>query len=453
MPDRERSREELLEEIKNLQNRVENLEEAVTLHGRVENILGESENLMHLVFDFSPSCVFVKDDRGRFILVNKRMAKLYRTIPAMMLGKTDEDFAGLLKKEHKEICNFSEEESKTADSAGLGVIAEEYFTFPNGTIKVFQTTKIPLTVKDKTVYLLGVSADITERKRIEDKLTLAYSELKRTNIQLVQSEKMAGIGQLAAGVAHEINNPLFFVITNLELLKQHMNIFLKVISDVKLVINRLYSENKEKFAGVKEFFEDAVKKIEIEPLKKELYEIVSDSIEGAARIKKIVESLRAISHPGMQEFQYADVNDLLEKSLTIVWGELKQKCDVTKDFQKVPKILCDPGGLSQVFVNIFMNAFQAMEDGKRGDIIIKTYPSDENIIIKISDTGKGIAPEQINRIFDPFFTTKPVGKGTGLGLSIVYNIINKHNGIITVSSELGKGTTFVIKLPAKSYDR
>ncbi|MGQ9570976.1 MAG: sensor histidine kinase [Thermodesulfovibrionales bacterium] len=183
----------------------------------------------------------------------------------------------------------------------------------------------------------------------------------------------------------------------------------------------------------------------IEYMMEDVHDLIKESIEGAERVKRIVQDLKSFSRVDEAEFKMADINEGLESTINIVWNELKYKVTLKKDYGDIPLTKCNPGQLSQVFMNILVNSAQSIE--KKGEILVKTWHKDEDIYISISDTGCGIPREYIKRIFEPFFTTKEVGKGTGLGLSIAYDIVKKHKGEIIVQSEIGKGTTFIIKIP------
>ncbi|GAI89137.1 unnamed protein product, partial [marine sediment metagenome] len=176
--------------------------------------------------------------------------------------------------------------------------------------------------------------------------------------------------------------------------------------------------------------------------------LIKESQEGTERIKKIVIDLKDFAHPGEQELKYANINENLDSTLNIVWNELKYKATVTKDYGELPEVRCYPQQINQVFMNILVNAAQAIE--KQGEIRIATRAVDGYVEIEISDTGVGIPKQDLSKVFDPFFTTKDVGKGTGLGLNMAYNIIQKHKGTIDVESEVGKGTTFIIRIPVET---
>jgi PAS domain S-box-containing protein len=309
---------------------------------------------------------------------------------------------------------------------------------------------------------VGINRDITERKivdseksRLLEETKNTLKELKKTQSYLLQSEKMASVGQLAAGVAHEINNPTGFVNSNLNSLSKYSNKLLELMRRYDEVLASLKDNSSKEVASFYEEMDELKKKLKIDFIMKDFQKVIADSLNGTQRIKKIVADLKNFSRVDQEEFKTANINEGIESTLNVVWNELKYKCTVEKEYGDLPQIYCNLGQLNQVFVNLLINAAQAIEE--KGVITISTrylngQSADNNkeqdyIEIKISDTGRGIPDDKLNRIFDPFFTTKDVGKGTGLGLSIAYDIIQKHKGKIEVGSEVGKGTTFTIKLP------
>jgi two-component system NtrC family sensor kinase len=313
----------------------------------------------------------------------------------------------------------------------------------------------------------GSARDITEAKRAEEKLK-GYSqnlekmveertaELKKTltdlqNAQsrLLQSEKMASIGQLAAGVAHEINNPVGFVKSNLGTMNEYREDLLKLVDHYQILEATVARQKDIGGNGALQKALENIKKIEDEIdlsfILDDYKNVISESLEGMARVEKIVSDLKSFAHVDKAELEHANINEGIESTLNIVWNEIKYKAEVIKDLGDIPLVKCYPQRLNQVFMNILVNAVQAIED--KGEIRITTRADNGYIEIRISDTGMGIPPEVLPKIFDPFFTTKEVGKGTGLGLNMAYNIIQKHEGIIDVESEVGRGTTFIIRIP------
>jgi signal transduction histidine kinase len=269
-------------------------------------------------------------------------------------------------------------------------------------------------------------------------LGTAHAKLKEMSSQLLQSEKMASIGQLAAGVAHEINNPIGFINSNLGTLKKYINNLLQLLEAYGTLEAVAPAELRQQI-------EEAKRKVDLEFLREDIVGLIAESVEGAGRVQRIVKALRDFSHPGESEWQEADVHAGLESTLGVAWNEIKYKAEVIRDYGELPSVECLPSQLNQVFLNLLVNAAQAI--GERGQITLRTRHEDDWVSIAISDTGSGIAPAIRKRVFDPFFTTKPVGKGTGLGLSLAYGIITKHGGRIDVESELGKGSTFTVRLP------
>lgn len=293
------------------------------------------------------------------------------------------------------------------------------------------------TLDEKTKNLLNADWELKEKS----------SELNKLQVQLIQQEKLASLGQLAAGVAHEINNPIGFIMSNInsfgEYVSSFKQFFLKY-AELELCIRELDDKNTlKKLTEVQEM----KLKSDIDFILKDIENLINESKEGSVRIKEIVQNLKSFARLDESQMKESDLNEGLEATLKILWNELKYKCEVTKNYGKLPMLYCYPGQLNQVFLNLLVNSAQAIPE--HGKIHIETNSDDSHILIKISDTGTGITKENLKKIFDPFFTTKPVGKGTGLGLSISFGIIQKHDGTIEVESEPGKGTTFTIKLPVK----
>lgn len=275
-------------------------------------------------------------------------------------------------------------------------------------------------------------SDIEQRIEAEKKLRVANEDLVATQGQLLQSEKMAAIGQLAAGVAHEINNPIGFVNSNLGTLKKYIHQLLGVIDAYR--------------QGDPESIKRACHEAEIDYLREDLPALLAESLEGLGRVAKIVQDLKEYSHVNDEGRHSADLNAALESTLNVVWHELKYKAEVVRELREIPLVECFPAQINQVFTNLLINAAQAIPE--RGKIFVRSRQEGESVVFEIEDTGIGMNDDVKRRIFNPFFTTKPVGKGTGLGLSISYDIIAKqHGGKLEVNSEPGQGACFKIVLP------
>jgi len=283
--------------------------------------------------------------------------------------------------------------------------------------------------------------DRTEARRITKDLEQAHAELKMTQAQMLQSEKMAAIGQLAAGVAHEINNPISFVKSNLMTLGRYVNQLAAFIAKQEEAITQLGGDRAP------DVLAQLRKQSKLEFILEDVADVQNESLEGIERVRKIVQDLKSFSRVDQADRQRVDLNECIESALSIVFNELKFKATIEKDLAQLPKILCYPQQINQVLLNLLINAGDAIQE--TGIIRTKSWQEGALLCLSISDTGSGIAAENLSRVFDPFFTTKEVGKGTGLGLSISYDIIKKHGGEMRVESRLGHGTTFTLLLPQK----
>jgi PAS domain S-box-containing protein len=284
---------------------------------------------------------------------------------------------------------------------------------------------------------------ISEKNR---ELTAKNLELEQASAQLIQSEKMASIGQLAAGVAHEINNPMGYVNSNLNLLKTYREDLARMFQAYRDLELNLEQQNLDPATAAKlELVRRLDQKIKLDEILSDLKDMIAESIEGAERVTQIVKNLKDFSHPESGRRQQINLHDALESTLNIVWNEIKYKAELVKDYGDLPPIVCYPQELKQVFMNLLVNASQAIPE--RGEIRVQTRRQGDWVNVEIRDNGVGIPPENLPRIFDPFFTTKEVGHGTGLGLAISYSIVNKHGGRILVESEPGRGAAFTVQLP------
>ncbi|UII72623.1 ATP-binding protein [Pseudomonas sp. HN11] len=289
-----------------------------------------------------------------------------------------------------------------------------------------QTTHLEQLVEQRTQAL---QMEIDERKHLES--------------QLVQSEKLASLGQLAAGVAHEINNPVGFISSNLSTLEGYFNQLQQMLDAYQRAEALMTpAEQSEQLKAMRVG-------LELDFLKEDIPVLIKESKEGIDRVVQIVKDLKNFSRvDNEQTWQFANLQQGIDSTLNIVASELKYKADVVKHYSALPEIECLASQLNQVVMNLVINAAQAMGP-ERGTITISNGVDGENVWLEVADNGCGIAPQTLQKIFDPFFTTKPVGEGTGLGLSLSYGIVKKHRGDISVSSELGKGTTFRVVLPIR----
>lgn len=287
---------------------------------------------------------------------------------------------------------------------------------------------------------------LVELSRRNDALTALNETLRHTQEQLVQSEKLASIGQLAAGVAHEINNPVGYVFSNFGSLERYLDDLFRMLAAYEAAEARLAGTPEgEQLAALRE-------EIELDYLKEDVPTLMAESREGIARVRKIVQDLKDFSHvDARREWEWTDLHKGLDSTLNIVNNEIKYKADVVKEYGRLPEVRCLPSELNQVFMNLLVNAAQAI-DKPRGTIHVRTGVDAEQVWIEIEDDGCGMGADTLSRIFDPFFTTKPVGKGTGLGLSLSYGIVKKHGGRIEVTSEPGHGTRFRVTLPVRHED-
>jgi len=305
----------------------------------------------------------------------------------------------------------------------------------------------------KTAYASEKKARLLAEKLLEDKTRDLYdsvlhlegiaSELKTTQAQLIQSEKMSSLGQLTAGIAHEINNPIAYSYSNLVCLSEN-------ISEIFKLDKIIQGHNVEKgnANAVLEQYQTIRQEIDADYLIADTPNLLVDTLEGIERVKIIVNNLKNISYKGDDALITCNINDCINDCLKVVDNELKYSMDIKLELADCDNILGQPYDLNQVFINLFINASHACESN--GVLTIKTVQEKNNIIIYITDNGKGISQENILKVFDPFYTTKPVGEGTGLGLPISHGIIEKHRGKIEVHSEVNVGTCFTITLPLAS---
>lgn len=291
-----------------------------------------------------------------------------------------------------------------------------------------------------------LSLEVQERELAEQHLEKAYHDLKSMQNQLFQREKMASIGQLAAGVAHEINNPVGFICNNMDILSQYVDGYRRVLKIVENIKGHADVGDLGRIKLSVEELRALEAEIKLDFINEDVAKLVGHSNRGLERIRKIVMDLRTFSHADSEEVKESvKIENVIEGILSIVQSELKAKAELIKEYGDTPPVLCNSQRIGQVLINILVNATQAIKEN--GKITVKTYTQGQFVCVDISDTGCGIPPENMKRLFDPFFTTKPVGQGTGLGLSVSYETVKKQGGEIRVSSTMGEGSTFTLMFP------
>lgn len=400
--------------------------------------------------------ILVTDEKQKRVLINQQIIKLF-ALPQHLVE--NEDGKPLLRYIADKVKNpeqfikkvsflYSHRNEKSRDE----------LEFKNG--MTFDGYSSPVVSKDGKYFgRIWTFRDISYRKKAESTTVLAYSRVVQTNrelremqSQLVQTEKLASIGQLAAGIAHEMNNPVGFVASNFETLEGYVTKFESLMLIHENLLKEVKSVGSESLRKKAEMVESTRNNMKMDFVLADIQQLCKDSKDGLHRVTGIIQSLRdfsRIDQPGA--FSEYKINEGILATLVVVGNEIKYHCDVKTELGEVPAVTCNPGQINQVMLNIIVNASQAVTSQERqgmGNITIKTYATDKHVVCEISDDGPGIPKELFTKIFDPFFTTKPVGKGTGLGLSVSYDIIvNKHKGKLLVDSVVGKGATFTIKLP------
>jgi PAS domain S-box-containing protein len=328
--------------------------------------------------------------------------------------------------------------------------AETVLTRPSGRIIPIGISCAPMSDRDGTpLGAVAIFQDLTEIKQLQR--------------QVLQTEKMASIGQLAAGVAHEINNPMGFIHANLCQMSEYLDDLAKVwekMETLRKAVEEVHPPEPsvpEEIQRATSELDAVIEKVEADFLISDFGKAVRESLEGSERIRHIVQDLRAFSHQDTAELVESDLNQCLDSTANIVWTMMKHSVSLTKQYDELPPVHCFPMQLKQVFMNLIVNAYQAIEargagDEVRGEIHLRTELRENAVAILVKDNGTGIAPDALDRIFDPFFTTKEVGVGTGLGLSTSFNIVRRHGGAIRAESVEGQGTTFEVLLPLDAFE-
>lgn len=386
-------------------------------HFRVRSARSGSEALAAINAGSLPNLilldVMMPDMDGYAVLAKLRESPAYRGVPVIFVTALD---------------------SREDEQRGLELGAADYITKPISPAIVLARVRAQIDAK--------AARDLLKKANLQlvHQVVEGVHALEQAHLQLLQSDKMAAIGQLAAGVAHEINNPIAFVGSNLGSLNGYLQDLFSIIAAYEKGSTLTASDDP---------FDEARRlrrEFDYDHLKQDVADLLRESRGGLERVRKIVLDLKNFSRVDKPDWEWSDVHECLDSTLNIVWNELKYHCTVTRNYGSLPQIRCLPSQLNQVFMNLLVNAGQAIEGN--GEITITTEcVGDAAVRVKISDTGAGIEPQALASVFNPFFTTKPIGKGTGLGLSLTWGIVERHGGKIEASSEPGKGATFTVTLP------
>jgi PAS domain S-box-containing protein len=430
---------------------------------RNQEIIRENMEKYQVLLKDIKDAYFEVDVLGQFIVINNAMCNDLGYGPEELIGETylklvDEEGSRKLQKA-VEILYKNDEPVNFLDMVA---------TKKDGTRIIYEALLSVIKETDGVVVgFRGVGRDVTRRRQMEEELKnnqeelikknkeideskqgvqlalaelkKAHEELKSSQLKILQQEKMASIGQLAAGVAHELNNPMSFISSNLGTLDKYVN---RLSDFIRMQAESLESVKDD---AIIRKIDEKRKELKLDYLLEDVKILLKESLDGSDRVKRIVSELNSFSRMDEEEYKKANINECIESAITIVWNELKYKSTLKKEYGELPPIKCYPRQMNQIFVNLLINAVNSIAD--KGVITIKTWHKDGFVWMEVSDSGVGIPRQNLVRIFEPFFTTKEAGKGTGLGLSISYEIVQRHKGEITVESEIGKGTTFTIKIP------
>lgn len=400
----------------------------------------------------SPASIVITDTSGAIVYVNPKFCELTGYTPEEVLGKNPRFLkSGLTAPEvYRDLWQTI--------TAGREWIGELHNKTKNGELFWELAHISPITDQNGTItHFVAVKEDITERKNIDSlrthleeqlrarnaELEQSIEQVKRMQSGLIQSEKMASLGLLTAGIAHEINNPLAYISSNLNRFSEYFNDSITLLERWKKFAEeaRLQDTHPSELAELQAEEEQ----VDVPFIKTDFTNLMQHAREGIDRIRSIVDQLRGFSHMSSEITDDVSVERALDDTVILAWNEIKYKATVEREYGNIPPVRCSAGELKQVFVNLLVNAAHAIET--KGTITLRTALRDGLAVVEIEDTGCGIPPENLKRIFDPFFTTKTVGKGTGLGLWISTTIIQKYGGTINVESTVGKGTKFTIQLP------
>ncbi|AGA28853.1 PAS domain S-box protein [Singulisphaera acidiphila] len=427
----------------------------VSARKEAEEALRESQEQLQAILDNSTAVIYVKDSEGRYILVNQWYETLFKLPRDWIIGKTDHE---IFPREQADVVRANDREVLCK---GKPIAFEEVIPHDEG-LHTYISNKFPLRTSSGSPWAVGgISSDITDRKRTEEQLLRqnellleavrserqAHDALKRAESQLVHAEKLTALGQLVAGVAHEINNPLAFVTSDVSVLKREVGHLRDLLTLCLEASDTLAVHRPELLAKIRELSE----RVDLPFMLENLDGLLNRSSEGLRRIRQIVKDLRDFARLDERDFKDVNLNEGIASTVNIIRGRARTKgVELTTDLTPLPTVACYPGELNQVLLNLLSNAIDATDPG--GRVTVRTHAVENGVEIQVADTGKGIDPVIRHKIFDPFFTTKPVGEGTGLGLSVSYGIVRSHGGTIDVESEPGQGATFIVRLPLKAAE-
>jgi PAS domain S-box-containing protein len=409
---------------------------AIRERGATERRIRDLERYNENVIQNMNSAVLVFDPEGRVTSCNTPAGQILGQPVEALIGKQVRDWF--------------------PDGSGEGIVAR---TLAEG-IR-FKGAESVITRPDGSVTPVGISCAPISGVKGELRGAVAtfqdLTELRHLQRQVLQTEKMASIGQLAAGVAHEINNPMGFIHANLFQMAEYIADLRRVWSHVEQLQKCVEQGDPDVGQDASERLALLVEEVDVDFVLGDLRKAIRESQEGSERIRHIVNDLRDFSHQDTGERVLSNINQCLDSTANIVWPMMKHLVILEKQYQDLPALNCYPMQLKQVFMNLLVNAYQAIEEklgggGETGRIELRTEHRGDQVVVTVADSGVGVSPENLDRIFDPFFTTKKVGAGTGLGLSTSYSIVQRHGGAIRVESRPGTGTTFRVLLPVDEDD-
>lgn len=415
-----------------------------------------------VLMDSIPDYIYFKNRASRFIRINRSMARLFNlSSPEEAVGLTDHDFFG---EPHAGLAFATEQEIVRTGTPVINL--EEQETWPDGRVTWVSTCKMPMYNADGQITgIIGISKNITKRKTAElalierskqltdlnVSLKNEMNERKNLEIQLIQAQKLESLGQLAAGLAHEINTPIQYLGDNCKFLSESFDALKKILAEYNCLLTQ--AAFCDHLKPVVRKVEQLAKELDIEFLSQEIPGAIAQSINGLDRVTQIIRAMKEFSHPGSPDKSPVNLNRSIENTLMVCRNEYKYVADVVTDFSAdLPPVYCLAGEINQAVLNLVVNAAHAIADAKRdwgnGLIKVSTQLDGDSAEIRVQDNGTGISKAIQGRIFDPFFTTKEVGKGSGQGLALARNVVvKKHGGSLTFETVEGQGTTFILRIP------